>query len=83
MLPTATIIELDVADAGYLASNGVLDDVILHEMGHCLGLGVLWNTVRYGFPGTQKVYTQNSGVYGGGASGNAAYAREIQVGLRT
>jgi hypothetical protein len=33
----------DVADIANLESNGLLEAVILHEMGHVLGIGTLWN----------------------------------------
>ncbi len=42
-LPIAGSIELDVADLASLESGGLLDDVILHEIGHVLGIGTLWN----------------------------------------
>jgi hypothetical protein len=32
----------DVADMAFLEANGILVDVILHEMGHVLGVGSLW-----------------------------------------
>lgn len=32
----------DRADLATMASNGSLNDVILHEMGHVLGIGTLW-----------------------------------------
>jgi hypothetical protein len=34
----------DTADLGTMEANGTLRDVILHEMGHVLGLGTLWTT---------------------------------------
>ncbi len=42
-LPLAGSMELDVADLASLESSGLLDDVILHEIGHVLGIGTLWN----------------------------------------
>ncbi|MDX2273788.1 MAG: hypothetical protein NW237_17810 [Cyanobacteriota bacterium] len=38
------IMEFDSADLANLQSTGYLDAVILHEMGHVLGLGTLWDT---------------------------------------
>jgi len=32
----------DVADVATLASYGIWEDVILHEMGHVIGIGTLW-----------------------------------------
>jgi hypothetical protein len=34
----------DIADVTTLEANGRLNDVILHEMGHVLGIGSLWQT---------------------------------------
>lgn len=41
-LPATGIMFFDVADIGTLAGEGGLQDVILHEMGHVLGIGTLW-----------------------------------------
>lgn len=41
-LTTIGFMRFDVADLDRLADNGQLADVILHEMGHVLGLGTLW-----------------------------------------
>ncbi len=38
----------DSADVADLLAEGSFDDVVLHEMGHVLGIGTLWNTVPYG-----------------------------------
>ena len=38
----------DSADVTNLLAEGAFDDVVLHEMGHVLGIGTLWNTVPYG-----------------------------------
>lgn len=35
----------DIADLDDLDTQGLLEDVILHEMGHVLGIGVLWDTL--------------------------------------
>jgi hypothetical protein len=43
-LPVAGIMEFDRADLAALESDGSLQDVILHEMGHVLGIGTLWET---------------------------------------
>jgi adhesin/invasin len=42
-LPILGIIELDAADMDLMQTAGTLFDVVLHEMGHVLGLGTLWN----------------------------------------
>jgi hypothetical protein len=45
-LPVLGFFELDVADLARLLDRGTLDDVVLHEMGHILGVGTLWNYGR-------------------------------------
>ena len=37
------IMKFDTADLGNIQANGTLDDVILHEMGHVLGFGSIWD----------------------------------------
>lgn len=37
------IMEFDQADLERLELDGDMDDVVLHEMGHVLGLGTIWN----------------------------------------
>ncbi|MEM6533650.1 MAG: leishmanolysin-related zinc metalloendopeptidase [Myxococcota bacterium] len=41
--PLVGKMEFDLADLSRLRSRGLLDDTILHEMGHVLGIGVLWD----------------------------------------
>jgi hypothetical protein len=41
-LPYLGIMQFDSADLASMASAGILGDVILHEMGHVLGLGTMW-----------------------------------------
>ena len=36
------LMRFDTADLGLMETQGILEDVILHEMGHVLGLGTLW-----------------------------------------
>jgi hypothetical protein len=38
--------EFDVADVANLEANGIFDDVVLHEVGHVLGIGTLWDYNR-------------------------------------
>jgi leishmanolysin len=40
------IMYFDVADLDFLASYGLFDETITHEMGHILGIGSLWNYGR-------------------------------------
>lgn len=45
-LPMLGFFELDSDDLDALVNRNVLDDVVLHEMGHVLGIGTLWNYKR-------------------------------------
>ena len=42
-LPIKGIMEFDSDDLAQMEQNGTLTDVILHEMGHVLGIGTLWS----------------------------------------
>lgn len=42
----------DTDDLAFLQENDVLDEVIVHEMGHVLGIGTLWNFGRTLLQGT-------------------------------
>ena len=42
-LPVKAVMEFDRADLARMEANGTLGAVILHEMGHCLGLGTIWD----------------------------------------
>lgn len=42
-LPAAGVMQFDTADLAQLEMNGGLVDVIIHEMGHCIGVGTLWS----------------------------------------
>jgi hypothetical protein len=43
-LPLLGIMHFDTADVASLAANGLLQSVVLHEMGHVLGFGSLWGS---------------------------------------
>lgn len=45
-LPIVGFFELDSEDVDVLVNRDVLDDVVLHELGHVLGIGTLWNYKR-------------------------------------
>lgn len=42
-LPATAIMEFDVADASAFEGAGLFDDIVLHEMGHALGFGTIWD----------------------------------------
>jgi hypothetical protein len=43
ILPITGIVRLDEADVAEMLTKGLLEDVIIHEIGHVLGIGTLWN----------------------------------------
>jgi len=49
MLPAKGIMSFDTADLARMETDGSLTDVILHEMGHVLGLGTLWDSNFFDF----------------------------------
>ncbi len=46
-LPYAGTMAFDAADLDGMKQNGTLTGVILHEMGHVLGIGTLWDAFGY------------------------------------
>lgn len=72
------IMQFDVADLALLESSNRLNDVILHEMGHVLGFGTLWNFDP--FPGVAAPNALLTGpgtgdpVFNGGATRSAFMA---------
>jgi hypothetical protein len=78
-LPVIGIMEFDESDMPNLIANGGLVDVVLHEMGHVIGIGTLWNSRNLlsgagsadpFFTGTtarQQFASINLGVYSGNA----------------
>ena len=67
-LSTGGRFQIDPADMPSLESSGRLDDVIAHEIGHLLGVGMLWES--------NDLYENNSGEYTG-SFGVAAYNAEF------
>ena len=51
-LTLSGVMFFDVEDLDFLESLDLFEDVIVHEMGHVLGVGTLWNTVPFGFDRT-------------------------------
>ena len=43
-LPITAVMSFDTADLNQLEGNGSLQNVIVHEMGHCIGIGTIWST---------------------------------------
>jgi hypothetical protein len=57
-LPYAGVMEFDTADVAAMESDGTFRGVIMHEMGHVLGLGTLWPSLSLvsGAGGANPVY---------------------------
>ncbi len=51
-LTLSGVMFFDVADLDFLESLDLFEEVIVHEMGHVLGIGTLWNTTPFGFDRT-------------------------------
>ena len=49
-LTLSGVMFFDVADLDFLDELDLFEEVIVHEMGHVLGVGSLWNVSQYGFP---------------------------------
>jgi hypothetical protein len=47
LLPITGFMQFDSDDMDLMESGGALEDVILHEMGHVLGIGVLWSYLGF------------------------------------
>jgi hypothetical protein len=71
VISTGGTMIIDAADIGQLSGDGQLMDVIVHEIGHILGIGTLW--VDNG------LYVNNSGQYTGNF-GLQAYQTEFDSG---
>jgi hypothetical protein len=58
-LPLLGYLQLDLADLDKMERLGTLDAVVLHEMGHVLGIGTLWpaNALIAGAGGTDPRFT--------------------------
>ena len=61
-LPFDGTMSFDSADMANMVSNGTLLRVIMHEMGHVLGLGSLWGQPKFSFNTTFGQYTGSNGL---------------------
>lgn len=63
-LPYSGFMQFDSADLAMMESEGTLQDVILHEMGHVLGIGSLWSDrgLVTGYGSANPVYVGTNGV---------------------
>jgi len=51
-LTLSGVMIFDVDDLDFLESLDLFEEVIVHEMGHVLGIGTLWNVAPFGFDRT-------------------------------
>jgi hypothetical protein len=72
-LPILSLMRFDIADIAGVESAGLLDAVVLHEMGHALGYGTIWKlrNLVVGAAGTDPQFV--------GAQATATYARNVPV----
>lgn len=63
-LPYSGYMQFDSADLAMMESEGTLQDVILHEMGHVLGIGSLWTDrgLVTGYGSANPVYVGTNGL---------------------
>jgi hypothetical protein len=79
-LPGVGVMTFDAEDLDFVAQNGVLGAVVLHEMGHVLGIGSLWTDMgfladpaRGGAAGADPHFTGAQTITVFDAAGGAAY----------
>lgn len=53
-LTISGVMFFDVDDLDFLEEIGLFEEVIVHEMGHVLGVGTLWNVAPFGFDRTLR-----------------------------
>jgi len=53
-LTISGVMFFDVEDLDFLDQIGLFEEVIVHEMGHVLGVGTLWNVAPFGFDRTLR-----------------------------
>lgn len=78
-LPAEGLMQFDTADLATLEANNQLNPVILHEMGHVLGFGTIWNFAPLGLPANAFL----TGFGGGDPFFNGAAAKAAFFGAIT
>ena len=83
-LPVLGLMRLDADDLDQLQSAGLLQTVILHEMGHVLGFGTIWTDLNLLAdasppPGTDPHFTGAQATTAFNAVGGASYAASLKV----
>lgn len=70
-LPVIGVMEFDAADMASLEAEGQLGSVILHEMGHVLGIGTVWS--RFGLLQSPSTSGSRLDTYFSGTNGIAGF----------
>ena len=83
-LPALSLMQLDTDDLDQLQTAGLLQTVILHEMGHALGYGTIWTDLNLLAgasppPGTDPHFTGAQATTEFDAVGGASYAASLKV----
>ena len=85
-LPFVGVMIFDVADMNGMEASGSLNAVILHEMGHVLGIGTLWslkgllqNPSSGGASPPDTYYSGAQGIVGFDAIGGTGYTAGLKV----
>jgi hypothetical protein len=83
-LPVLSLMQLDTDDLDQLQSAGLLQAVILHEMGHALGYGTIWTSLNLLVgatppPGTDPHFTGTQAIAAFNAAGGASYVASLKV----
>jgi hypothetical protein len=55
-MPRVGIIQLDSADVDVYVGNGLINTIVLHEMGHILGIGTSWEMAQYKLIDSKTTY---------------------------
>lgn len=81
VLPFVGRMRFDVADLANLEANGTLRDVVLHEMGHVIGIGSLWSffDLLVGAEGTSPFFAgpHATAAHWGSLAVGATFAGEV------
>lgn len=72
-LPVLGVMFLDAADVSQMQSNGTLEAVVAHEIGHVLGVGTMWGGLVMGAGSSDPYFVGGSAVAAFLASGGSSY----------
>jgi hypothetical protein len=77
------IMLFDTADLAFMAGQGIFDEVVVHEMGHVLGVGTLWNYQRslLQFSVTDPRFVGSNAIAGYHAVGGASQTIPVEEGF--